>query len=75
MEFLLGMAGAVLCLALYALGVLTGWRLSEKYNRRVTAEKLTEAQERELRAEAEAWKCLHNYSVEDAYQIQPRSEE
>ena len=42
MEFLLGMAGAVLCLALYALGVFTGWRLSEKYNRRVTAEKLTQ---------------------------------
>jgi hypothetical protein len=75
MEFLMGIAGAVLAFALFFLGVCLGWHFCEKYSRRVTAEKLTEEQERELRAEAEAWKCLHNYSVEDAYQIQHRSKE
>lgn len=75
MEFLMGIAGAVLAFALLFIGGFIGWRICEKYARRITAEQLTEAQERELRAEAEAWKSLHNYSVEDAYQIQPRSKE
>ena len=75
MEFILGIAGAVLAFTLLFLGMFLGWRACEKFSRRVTAEKLTEAQERELRAEAEAWRSLHNYSMEDAYQIQPRSKE
>ena len=75
MEFILGIVGAMLAVALFSLGVFLGWRFCEKFNRRVTAEKLTEEQQRQLKAEAEAWKQLHNYSVEDAYQIQPRSKE
>ena len=75
MEFILGMAGAFLCVALFIFGMVLGWYLSGKYSRRVTAESLTEAEKRRLRDEAEAWTCLHNYSVEDAYQIHPGSKE
>ena len=75
MEFILGMAGAFLCVALFFLGAVLGWYAAGKYSRRVTADALTEEERRRLRDEAEAWQSLHNYSVEDAYQIKPGSKE
>ena len=74
MEFLLGFLGAILAMSLFAGGVALGCWLKEKeFTRRqkVTAEQLTEAQKRRLREEEEAWSALHNYSVEDAYNMAP----
>ena len=73
MEFILGIVGAVLCIVLFFAGAFAGWTAHAKYTRQVTAESLSEAQKRQLREEEEAWRHLHNYSVEDAYQIQQRS--
>ena len=74
MEFLLGFLGAVLAVALFGLGMYAEWKLRERAcerQQKVTAEQLTEEQKRMLREEQEAWKALHNYSVEDAYNIYP----
>lgn len=74
MEFLLGFLGAILAMSLFAGGVALGcWRKEKEFARRqkVTAEQLTEAQKRRLREEEEAWSALHNYSVEDAYNMAP----
>lgn len=72
MEFLLGFLGAVLAMSLFAAGMALEWKLKEQeFARRqqVTAEQLTEAQKRRVVEEQEAWMALHNYSVEDAYNI------
>jgi hypothetical protein len=75
MEFILGMAGAFLCVALLVSGVALGWYLAGKYSRRVTAETLTETEKRRLKDEHEAFNRLQNYSVEDAYRMYPVSKE
>lgn len=78
MEFMIGFAGAVLAVGLFVVGAVFGWKFRERvYKReaRVTAEQLTEVQKQRLREEAEAWKALHSYSVEDAYAIRPSKEE
>lgn len=74
MEFIIGFLGAVMCLLLFIAGAFLGWQMKERDDARtqkVTAKKLTEEQERQLREEQEAWKSLHNYSVEDAYGMRP----
>ena len=74
MEFILGFLGAILAMSLFAGGVALGCWLKEKEfarRQKVTAEQLTEAQKRRLREEEEAWSALHNYSVEDAYNMAP----
>lgn len=77
MEFIIGFLGALLALGLFSGGAFLGWRLNEKYRaqtQRVTAEQLTEAQKRHVAEEAEAWEALHNYSVEDAYNVHPQKQ-
>ena len=74
MEFLLGFLGAILAMSLFAGGVALGCWLKEKEfarRQKVTAEQLTEHEKRRLREEQEAWSALHNYSVEDAYNMAP----
>ena len=76
MEFLLGFLGAILAVGLFVAGAVLGWRCKEKdfaRNQQATAEKLTEAEKRRLKEEQEAWTALHNYSVEDAYGIYPKT--
>lgn len=72
MEVLLGFFGAVLAGVLFFSGVWVGCRLKDReFERRqiVTAEQLSEIQKRRVLEEQEAWRHLHNYSVEDAYEI------
>ena len=74
MEFLLGFLGALLAMGLFIGGVALGcWLKEQEFARRqkVTAEQLTESQRRRLQEEQEAWSALHNYSVEDAYNMAP----
>lgn len=75
MEFLLGFLGAILAVGLFVTGAVLGWRCKERdfaRNQQATAEKLTEAEKRRIKEEQEAWTALHNYSVEDAYNLNPR---
>lgn len=77
MEFVLGFLGALLAVGLFAGGVILGWRGNEKFRdqtQRVTAEQLTEEQKRRVAEEQEAWMALHNYSVEDAYNVRPQTQ-
>ena len=72
MEFLFGFLGAMLAVCLLLGGVALGWVLREKMlakERQITAGQLTEAQKRRVVEEQEAWMALHNYSVEDAYNV------
>jgi ubiquinone biosynthesis protein UbiJ len=74
MEFLYGFLGALACLLMISGGVMIGWSLKTRdyaRNQRVTAEALTEKQKQALKEEHEAWLCMQNYSVEDAYDLHP----
>lgn len=73
MEFLLGAAGALLCMVLLGAGAVCGWQ-ARKHTAAVTAEPLTEQQKQRLREEQEAWSALHHYSVDDAYGICPEND-
>jgi hypothetical protein len=70
MEFVYGFIGAFVALVIFSSGVIAGWALKaaeEKRACRVTAEALSTEQRRRVEEEQQAWKSLHNYSVEDAY--------
>lgn len=76
MEFVIGFGGTLLCLLLLCGGVVVGWKLKaadDKRTQRVTAEQLTEKQRQALREEQEAWRELHSYSADVAYDL-PRKE-
>lgn len=76
MEFAIGFAGMLVCLFLLVGGVVVGWKLKvadDKRTQRVTAEALTDKQKRALLEEQEAWRELHNYNVETAYDL-PRND-
>lgn len=74
MEFLLGFAGAFAFFLLFGAGVFCGWKVRE-HTGKVTAEQLTPAQKQQLRDERDAWQALHNYGVEDAYNLHPEDRE
>lgn len=70
MDFVIGFAGAFLCLLLLCTGVVVGWKLkTADYERsvRVTAEKVGETERKRMQEEQEAFELLQNYSVERAY--------
>ena len=73
MEFIYGcLLGAIIVFIVFGAGFLTGWALKAadiKHTQRVTATELTQEQKRRVEEEQQAWKSLHNYSVEDAYGI------
>ena len=76
MEFAIGFAGMLVCLFLLVGGVVVGWKLKVadvRRTQRVTAAALTDEQKRALREEQEAWRELHNYNVETAYDL-PRND-
>lgn len=76
MAFIYGFLGALALTLILGIGVVIGWKLKshdEARTQRVTAEELTQTQKQRIRDEQEAWKSLHNYSVEDAYGI-PRQQ-
>ncbi len=68
MEFVIGFLGALAFLLVFAAGALCGWQ-TRKHMTAVTAEQLTEQQRQQQREEQEAWRALHNYGVEDAYDL------
>ena len=72
MGFLIGFLGAMFGMALFITGGAVGYYLHGKFTKRITAEALTEAQKQSIAEEQEAWKRLHNYSVDDAYAVKPR---
>lgn len=69
MEFIIGALGALLTVALFAAGVLLGWRLKGLDVKRLQhkADPVTEQEARRLKEEQEAFSMLQNYTVEDAY--------
>lgn len=67
MEFVIGFLGALMAIALFGVGCLLGWKMNDRFNRKVTAEALTEKQKQHIKEEEEAWAALHNYSPEIAY--------
>ena len=78
MEFLIGAFGALFILATLAGGVVIGWKMHErddKRTQRVTAEALTESQKRFLREQQEAIDLLHNYNPETAYGMNRQRQE
>ena len=66
MTFLLGMAGALLCVALAGLGFYFGWKTYPRVHR-AEAPSLTQEERQKLIDQQEAFRMLMNYSVEDAY--------
>lgn len=74
MTFLIGMAGALLCAALTALGFYSGWRLYPRFHR-AEAPAITQEERRKLLDQQEAFKALMNYSVEDAYGMNSTAED
>lgn len=66
MSFLLGMAGALLCVALVGLGFYFGWQMYPRLHR-AEAPALSQEERQKLMDQQEAFKALMNYSVEDAY--------
>lgn len=75
MEIFIGFIVAFVTVLLLFGGIALGWYLRGKYGHHVTAEALTESQRQRIRDEEQAWHCLHNYSVEDAYQMPRRQTE
>ena len=71
MDFVIGFLGFVLAGLLFGAGALTGWKVHGRIYR-ATAESLTQPQKQQLKEEQEAWTCLHNYNVDDAYGV-PRT--
>jgi len=55
-------------MGLYALGVLTGWKLKARFGLQKT-ESAPEAELRRMKAQQEAFRQLQNYSAETAYGI------
>ena len=74
MSFLYGVLGVIAAQVLFAGGFLLGWKARE-HTGKVTAEQLTPAQKQQLRDERDAWQALHNYGVEDAYNLHPEDRE
>ena len=68
MEFAIGFLGALASLLIFAAGAFCGWQ-ARKNTTAVTAERLTEQQRQQQREEQEAWRALHNYGVDDAYDL------
>lgn len=68
-EILLGFAGALLLIALLAVGGLVGWHLHKAFVAHTSpvAEPPGEKERRRLIEEHQAWKTMQNYSVERAY--------
>ena len=69
MEFLIGALGAILIIALFAAGVLLGWKLkaADVKRSKYETDPLTEQEARRLKDEQEAFSMIQNYNVEDAY--------
>lgn len=68
MTILFGILGCFLCLAIFAGGFYTGWKLRCRLPD-VTATALTEREQRHLQEEQQAFRTLQNYSAERAYGI------
>jgi hypothetical protein len=59
MYFAIGFCGALVCLALFGAGAVTGWQICRRTRQNPAA---TEA-----RDELDAFRRLQNYTVDDAY--------
>lgn len=68
MEFVIGFCGALACLAVYGLGLASGWAL-----RRLVSRPPAPAPS-DADAEDDAFRRLQNYTVEDAYGQNERQE-
>lgn len=73
MDFAMGFIGFVLAELLFGAGAFIGWKVHGQIHR-ATAEALTQTQKQRIKEEQEAWNCLHNYSVDDAYGV-PRNQQ
>ena len=74
MEFLYGVAGAAVVLALFFGGVFAGWKLKAYDDRRVSRRRVAELGEKErkrLEQEQEAFRLLQNYNTDRAYGVTP----
>ena len=68
MSIVYGALGALFVLALYAAGVLTGWKAHARFYKS-TAQSPAEEELKRLRAEQEAFRQMQHYSAETAYGI------
>ena len=68
MEFLLGALGAIVVIALFALGVLVGWKAHKRFAR-PKAEKVSDEDMKLMKAQQEAFRQMQNYTAEMAYGI------
>jgi len=67
MEFVIGALGAVLVLALFALGVLAGWKAHARFARVAPVKEPEDKELKRLAAQQEAFRKVQSYSVETAY--------
>lgn len=68
MSFVLGALGAVAVFGLFALGVLTGWKLHKRFAR-PTAPPAPDTELRRLAAEQDAFRQMQHYNADIAYGI------
>ena len=69
MDVILGALGALLFVAVFGGGVLTGWKAHERFCR-PTAKAPEEEELKRLRAEQEAFRQLTHYNADIAYGVQ-----
>ena len=72
MSFVIGFAGAILALGVFAVGVICGWRMNEKMREKkavITERQIGEAERERLKREQEAFRTMLNYNPDMAYGI------
>ena len=69
MDFLFGIVGFLIALILFTGGLALGWYICklEREKSTPTAQELSDVERKQLLETQEAYRRLHNYSVEDAY--------
>ena len=69
-NFILGAVGALVVVALIAIGVFVGWQANNAFrahSTRVAAEEASEEERRQLLAEQRAFESMLNYNQDTAY--------
>ena len=72
MSFVIGFAGAILALGVFAVGVVCGWRMNEKMREKkavITERQIGEAERERLKREQEAFRTMLNYNPDMAYGV------
>lgn len=71
MDFMIGLSGVLVGLAILAIGLTLGWKASEVYSKKPVAsdsiEELTEDEKKRVDEQQEALNFLQSYNINDVY--------